>query len=89
MMKKYAHQPEPKVQNTGDIKGIWEKAKRRYEIYKFKKTYTRLGWMLHLVQDMAVPAHAFNMFCDDFRFLSRLWRITERNYRMNYVILCG
>ena len=59
--EKYAHQPEHKVQNTGNIEGIWEKAKRRYEIYEFEKTYTRLGWMLHLVQDMAVPAHAFNI----------------------------
>jgi len=69
----WAHQPNPGEQNTGSPEALWEGDKDYAEVYegegviqlykrrKFKKAYYRIGNILHLVQDMAVPTHALNI----------------------------
>jgi len=68
--ERWAHQPNPGKQNTGSPEALWEGKNPieadegvlpLYKKRKFKKAYYRIGNILHLVQDMAVPAHAINI----------------------------
>jgi len=55
-----AERQQHKGTNEGcdDIKGWWDDARNAYRAGDEKKAYFLLGIMLHMVQDMGVPAHA-------------------------------
>ncbi|MBP7654635.1 hypothetical protein KA977_14525, partial [Candidatus Dependentiae bacterium] len=57
--------------NDGAIKVHWEKGFDKYKNFKFSSNdedaYYYFGLMTHLVEDMAVPAHAYDIQHGNFR----------------------
>jgi hypothetical protein len=47
---------------TDDIQGWWEDAETAYQLGEKRRAYFILGIMLHMVEDMGVPAHALNLY---------------------------
>lgn len=47
--------------NGGPAPKYWTDAKAYYDARNFEQTYLRIGWIAHLLQDEAAPAHGANI----------------------------
>ena len=52
---------ENNFRNGGDISAYYEKFLIEYKVNDFNEAAKYLGYCIHLIQDMNVPAHAFNI----------------------------
>lgn len=49
------------IYNGGDVGSWWVSVKSAYKTFAFSEAYKRIGEIVHLTQDQAVPAHAANI----------------------------
>jgi len=84
----YAHGGNP-ANNDGPAMGWWTNALYEYKYFNFGGTYGAywfLGSMVHLVEDMGVPAHAMNV-PHAFPALDNLESNSARNYTSSSAML--
>jgi hypothetical protein len=76
-----------KLLDGGPIRDWWRKTKEKYEQFNFNSgdwsAYYYGALMMHLTEDQAVPAHAYNIKHGTVGYMDNMEQLADNNYNPN------